>query len=299
MDKLAIGIDIGGTQIKGVLINEAGKILEKENIKTDDDKLGSWKVNVLELFQILKKKANSAEISVGLAAPGIANETNACITHLPNRLKGLENFIWSEYFDTLSYILNDAHAALMAESKFGVLADVKNAILITLGTGVGGGLLLDGNLYQGLFQMAGHLGHVSVNNSRNDNSILNMPGSIEYAIGNYSIEERSMGKFASTWKLLEAYNAKDEFATWMWLDMVRTLGIYISSLNNIFSPEKFALVGGITLAKEDLFVPLEKFVDLYSFKPNNQKINIVQGKFEELSGAIGAAAFSLFKTKQQ
>lgn len=295
--KVAIGIDLGGTNIKGIIINEAGEILEQHFEPTFDDPSGKWKENVLKTIQFLKKKwAQPIEI-IGMSAPGLANTENSHIAHLPNRLATLERFDWSKYFGTKTLILNDAHAAVMAEAKFGAMQGYKNGILLTLGTGVGGGILINGELYQGANQMAGHLGHVSINYSDDELSILGAPGSIEYAIGNYSINRRSMGKFQSTKDLLTAYKKGDSFATWLWLDSLRKLAIFISSLVVSFSPEIVVISGGITLAKTDLFEPLTDFMNLFEFRPEGKGVIIKQAHFEDLSGAIGAGAFAINKFK--
>jgi glucokinase len=296
--KVAIGIDLGGTNVKGILLNEMGEVLQKHYIPTSDEGDERWKVNVLEMVNYLKAKSQNQVEIIGMSAPGLANAENSCIAHLPNRLFGLENFVWADYFGTPTLVLNDAHAALMAEAKFGAVKGYKNAILLTLGTGVGGGILINGELYQGLSQMAGHLGHISINISDDERSILGIPGSLEYALGNYSIEKRSMGKFKSTHELLKAYSENDSFGTWLWLDAVRKLAISMASLINVFSPEIIVLSGGITLAGNLLFEPLQTFIDLYEFRPKGKKTSIEKAHFDDLSGAIGAAAFALNQTKQ-
>ncbi len=293
--KTAIGIDLGGTNVKGVLMNESGEILYKHFIPTKDDSEGKWKVNVLAMAKYLEEASKERIDIIGLSAPGLACETNKCIAHLPNRLLGLENFIWEEYFKTRTFVLNDAHAALMAETNYGAIKGYKNAILLTLGTGVGGGILINGELYQGLNQMAGHLGHISLNTSNDEISILGIPGSLEYALGNYSIEKRSMGKFNSTNELINAYKLNDTFAKWLWLDSIRKLSISLASLINVFSPEIIVLSGGITLAGDVLFDPLFDFVDMYEFRPKGKKTKIEKAHFDDLSGAIGAAAFAFSK----
>lgn len=291
--KIAIGIDLGGTNVKGILLNENGEILHKHYIPTQDDADGKWKLNVLEMVRYLKSQTIVPIDIIGLSAPGLADDSNSSIAHLPNRLLGLENFKWGEYFETKTMVINDAHAALMAEAKFGAVKGHKNALLITLGTGVGGGILINGELYQGLSQMAGHLGHISINTNDDELSILGIPGSLEYALGNYSIEKRSMGKYKSTFDLLEAYKLNDPFAHWLWLDSVRKLSISLASFINVFSPEIIVLSGGITLAGDLLFKPLSDFVEMYEFRPKGKKTKIKKAHFDDLSGAIGAAAFAL------
>uniref|UniRef100_UPI0025CD8633 ROK family protein n=1 Tax=Algoriphagus sp. TaxID=1872435 RepID=UPI0025CD8633 len=181
--KKAIGIDIGGTNIKGVLINEYGEILKQIKAKTNSESDSIWQKNIKSVFEELKKGIEESSIPVGISAPGLANETNTTISFLPNRLPGMENFIWSDYLEAETHVLNDAHAALMAEHSFGSLKNFNNAILITLGTGVGGALLLEGKLHQGSAQMAGHIGHTILQSNNLLQSIIGMPGSLEYALG--------------------------------------------------------------------------------------------------------------------
>lgn len=293
--KTAIGIDLGGTNVKGVLLSEKGDVLEQHLIPTHEDPDGKWRENVLEMVTYLRHFTNDSAHVIGISCPGLANEDNTYIAHLPNRLPGLEGFLWGNYFGKKTFVINDAHAALIAEAKLGAVKGYKNAVLLTLGTGVGGGILINGDLYQGLSQMAGHLGHICINSSDDELSIIGTPGSLEYAIGNYSIKRRSMGRFESTHELLKAYQKNDSFATWVWLDSVRKLAIAIASLSNALSPEIFVLSGGITKAGNDLFKPLQDFFDIFEFKPKGKNTLIKQAHFSDLSGAVGAAAFALSK----
>ncbi len=293
--KLAIGIDVGGTNIKGILLNEKGEILKQQYAATKDEPGSKWRESILEMVRSLKFDLDKSVDVIGLSCPGFADEVNKCIAHLPNRLTGVENFIWEDYFGTSTFVINDAHAALIAEAKFGALKGFKNAILLTLGTGVGGGILINGELYQGLSQMAGHFGHTSINPYDDETSILGMPGSLEYAIGNYSIERRSRGRYKSTYELLNAYHEKNSYATWLWLDAVRKLSLTIASLANTLSPEIIVLAGGITKAGDALFKPLKEFVDMYEFRPKGKLTIIKEAAFSDLSGAVGAAAFAFSK----
>ncbi len=288
-----IGIDLGGTNIKGVLVNEAGEVLKQHYIPTHDDPESRWRKNVLEMVRYFRSYWQEPVRAVGLSAPGLPDADNRSIAFLPNRLPGLENFIWEEYLDLPTFVINDAHSALMAEATFGVAKGCQNVVLLTLGTGVGGGLLINGQLYQGLAQMAGHLGHITVNAQDDECSIVGLPGSLEYAIGNYSIERRSRGRYASTWELVEAYRKGDTFATYTWLASIKALAVALSSLINALSPERIVLAGGITLADDALFGPLREFLDVYEWRPGGKSTPIVQAYFGDMAGAIGAAGFAL------
>src|SRR5688572_7147337 len=145
MQQLSIGIDLGCTNIKGVLMDQDGTIinqLREETIEQDDQ---HWKQAVTTMIRNLKSDAGIKVTTIGLSAPGLANENNTCISFMPGRLPGLENFNWSDFTQEKIYVLNDAHAALMAEAAYGAAKGLKHAILLTLGTGVGGGVLINGN----------------------------------------------------------------------------------------------------------------------------------------------------------
>lgn len=293
--KTAIGIDLGGTNIKGVLVDEDGQVHKQHYIPTRDTGDGSWRLNVLEMVNFLRNFWQKPIAGVGISAPGLPDAANTCIAFLPNRLSGLENFHWGDYFGEPTAVLNDAHAALMAEAHFGAAVGCRNALLLTLGTGVGGGLLINGQLYQGLSQMAGHLGHLTIEAANDVQSIVGMPGSLEYAIGNYSIAQRTCGRYDSTWALVEDYRKGHPFATWVWLNSVQKLAVALSSLINVFSPERIVLAGGITLADDALFEPLNTFIDLYEWRPGGKQTPIVQAHFGDMAGALGAAGFAINK----
>jgi glucokinase len=129
MSKTAIGIDIGGSNIKGVLLNETGQILDSRTMPTSDDIKGSWQMNVLDMVKVIRERNNVLIDTIGITSPGLANETNTAIAYLPNRLSGIENLIWDELLDSQTFVMNDAHAALLAESTYGCLCLKDHSIL--------------------------------------------------------------------------------------------------------------------------------------------------------------------------
>jgi glucokinase len=290
----AIGIDMGGTRIKGVLIDvETGEVLHRVVCPTNDGQDGQWKQAVADTYQQLKTATHEPVAGVGLSAPGLPTPANDAIACMPGRLPGLEGFVWSTFLGVPVRVLNDAHAALMAEARYGAAKGIRNALMLTLGTGVGGGLLIDGNLYQGYYQMAGHLGHVSVNADSNQLDITQIPASLEDAIGNATVFRRSFGKYQTTHELVDAYRQQEPLATLVWLTSVRQLAVTIAGFANAFSPEVVVLGGGITQAGEALFSPLESFLTVFEWRPSGKKTAIRKAHFEDWAGAIGAAGFAI------
>ena len=288
----AIGIDLGGTRIKAVVIDADGNVVHEMVEPTNDRDDGIWKSAVISVVIELQNKINNNSTVIGISAPGLPNESNSTIAFMPGRLKGLENFDWSAFLQSKTLVLNDAMAALMAEVKLGAAQHKKNVVMLTLGTGVGGAIFIDGKPYQGNFQKAGHIGHITINSDGNPD-ITGMPGSLEDAIGNCTIQKRSAGKFHDTYELLEAYRKGDHFAKKIWLTSVRDLAAGIASMINVLSPECIIIGGGITEAGSDLFDPLKSFLSIYEWSPGNHKTDIRKAQFGNMAGAIGAACFAM------
>jgi len=291
MENITIGVDLGGTRIKIAAINDEGTILHEDFQPTNDGDDKVWKTTIKDAVYALKGRFSRGDLIVGISAPGLPNADNSAIGFMPGRLQGLENFIWSDHLRMKAFVLNDAIAAMMAEAKFGAAKGKKHVIMLTLGTGVGGGILIDGKPYQGAFQKAGHLGHLSLNND-GKKDIIGIPGSLEDAIGDCTIEVRSKGKFKSTQELIMAHRSGDQFATDIWLTSVQKLAVALASLTNILSPETIILGGGITEAQEDLFEPLDRWMSEYEWRTMGNKAEIVKAECGELAGAIGAASFA-------
>ena len=291
----AIGIDLGCTNIKGVLIDREGNILEEEKRETNEQDANNWKGAVADLIEGFKSKAGGKVAAIGLSAPGLADSNNNCIAFMPGRLPGLENLIWSDWVGEKILVLNDAHAAMMAEAAFGAAKGLQHAVLITLGTGVGGGILINGQLYQGVSQMAGHIGHTTVDAESQRLDVTNMPGSIEDAIGNVTLAERSGGKYHSTEDLVNDVMRGDTFAGQIWLTSVRKLAVCIASMINVLSPEAVILSGGITQADNLLLEPLHEFLAMYEWRPGGKQTLIKFAHFSDRAGAIGAAGFAISK----
>jgi glucokinase len=296
-----LGIDLGGTNIKTVIIDDSGTVLEKEKISTEDSISDpeKWKQNILNLIdKNTKKHANndSSQLICGISAPGLVGPNNKQIDFMPGRLHGLEGYNWSSEIDRNVTVVNDAHSACIAEYETFHKDNVKNMLMITLGTGVGGAIILNGELFQGAFQRAGHFGHITVDHM-GATTMTNIVGSLEYAIGNFSVKERTHNRYKTTKDLVEAYNHGDPLASFWWLSSVQKLATGIASLINAYSPELIVIGGGITSADDALFKPLNDFLSVYEWRPDGHTVKIEKAKFGDYSGAIGAAFFAKQKNK--
>ena len=297
MENYYLGIDIGGTNIKTVLLDKAGTVIEQTEVPTEDSSSGNqlWKKKITDTIQRVSNTFASlpAEaLQCGISAPGLVDNNNSMILHMPERLKGIENFNWSSRLQRNISVINDGHAACLAEYEFSYRArGIKHLLMLTLGTGVGGGIIINEQLYQGNLQRAGHVGHMTVdyNGAR---TMTNMPGSLEHAVGNFSILERTDGMYPSVHELADAYEKGDAKAKIWWLESVKKLAVALASLTNILSPELIILGGGISAgANKALSEPLEKYMSDYEWRPGGYKTEIVTAKLGKYAGAMGAAYF--------
>lgn len=296
-NEYTIGIDLGGTRIKGVVVNATGNVLHQLYTSTNDGEGEVWKAAIAATVKELKEKIQANGIAVGISAPGLPNKENTAIAFMPGRLEGLENFDWSHYLQCKTYVLNDGVAALVAEAKTGAAKESTNAVMITLGTGVGGALLINKQPYQGSFNKAGHIGHMVID-SNGDCDVTGMPGSLEESIGNCSIEKRTNGRFTSTQELLKAYRVGDTFAKDIWLTSVKKCAAGLASVSNIISPDTIIVGGGIAEAGDDLLLPLNKWFDEFEWQPGGIRPQIVKATHGDLAGAIGAACFAMSKNPE-
>ncbi len=289
---ITIGIDLGGTRIKAIAIDASGTVLQELYTPTNDGDDKVWKQAVQTTVHDLCKQFDQGTVPVGLSAPGLPNADNSAIAFMPGRMQGLEHFNWSAFLDQPTFVLNDAVAAMMGEAKFGAAKYKKNVVMLTLGTGVGGAILINGQPYQGQFSKAGHIGHMVIEPG-GEPDVTGMPGSLEECIGNCTIEKRTKGKYTSTAALLDDHRNGDEYATEVWLRSVQHLALGLASISNILSPELIVLGGGIAQAGDALFIPLQRYMDQYEWQPGGSKTPIVKAVYGDMAGAMGAAAFAM------
>jgi len=288
--RYVLGIDLGGTSVKAVSITDGAKVLTKINRPFDPEVELDWAEKIRAVVSELQSEQPVPASCIGISAPGLAAKDGRCIAFMPERLQGLERLVWSDYLKTPFEIpvLNDAQAALLGEVWIGAARGLQDVILLTLGTGVGGAAMVDGRLLRGHIGRAGHLGHTSLDpNGAPD--CTGTPGALEVAIGNYTIESRSGGRFKATHDLITAHHAGDRDATNIWLTSVKALAAAICSFVNILDPEAAIIGGGIARAGDALFKPLREFLDTMEWQPGGHTVKLLPAQLGEFAGAFGAA----------
>jgi glucokinase len=288
----AIGIDLGGTQIKGVVVTAEGEILRRalRETKDDDTNGGAWAETIRALADELGR-----DLPLGLSAPGLAARDRRAIAHLPGRLHGLEGLEWTSFLcrSQLVPVTNDAQASLLGEAWLGAARGLRDVVLLTLGTGVGGAILADGKLLRGHIGRAGHFGHACLDVHSPHKSIVGTPGALECAIGNYNIRERSGGRFATTHELIAAFRDGDDSARDVWLKSIRALACALASFINIIDPEAIIIGGGIAQCGDALFEPLREELARIEWRPAGHSVRLMPAALGEWAGAIGAAREAL------
>lgn len=288
-----LGIDLGGTHVKGIVVDETGRVLAEDARPTGDGVAGAWRENVRSLVAGLRERCPGI-VAAGLCAPGLASADEKLIVSMPGRLKGLEGLDWSNELGLPTVVLNDAHAALLGEVWLGAARGGTNVLMVTLGTGVGGAAMVDGLLLRGHLGRAGHVGHISLN-PEGVPDIVRTPGSLEDAIGDCTVRERSGGRFATTRELVAAVIAGDGAARDVWERSVRALGAGLASLINVLDPHMVVLGGGIVAAGEVLLAPLGAALERMEWRIGSSKVALVPAMLGAQAGAFGAAQRALQK----
>lgn len=286
---LAVGIDVGGTRIKAVCVRPDGSLV-RERIECSADNADVLVRTVAAIADDMAPQ-NSP---IGVCAPGLAARDNRSIAWMRGRMEAVEGRDWSCAIGRDVWVLNDGHAAALGESWLGAARDAESAVVLTLGTGVGGGVVLGGRVLQGACGRAGHLGHITLN-VQGAPDIVGMPGSLEDCIGNHNVEQRTNGRFKATSDLIAAATARDADAIAWWRTSIRGLAVAIASLVNAFDPHIVVLGGGIATAGSVLFGPLLEDLEQVEWRPTGAATRVAPAELGEFAGAYGAARFALLQ----
>jgi len=284
----SVGLDLGGSSIKSVAIS-GSELLAQTNVAFDVERPLDWLEKTRGILSQFQERFGAVE-NIGVSAPGLASKDAATIVCMPGRLEGLEGLNWATALGHSKAVpvLNDAHAAILGEAWRGAAQGFRNVCMLTLGTGVGGAAIVNGQLLRGSIGRGGHLGHASLDID-GPLDVTGMPGSLEMAIGNCTIAARSEGRFVTTHELIAAFQKGDPFASKVWLRSVKALACAIGSLINILDPEAVIIGGGIARAGESLFKPLQACLDQVEWRPTGSRVAVFPAQLGEFAGAYGAA----------
>ena len=309
--KYYLGIDVGGTFVKGALVNENGDILTNGKISTDSE-VGGEKI-IYDIADFCKSLASSYGIElsavrgIGMGVPGIVDGDSGVIVYVP-KLKW-KNFKGAELLTKLTAlpvkISNDANAAALGETKFGAGRQFNNTVMITLGTGVGGGIIINGKLFEGNKGAGAELGHTVIVPG-GERCSCQRRGCLEaYASATALIRDtrRAMqnNPESKLWsvgslekvdgKLAFDYYDTDKDAKTVVDNYIEKLALGITNFANIFRPEAIIIGGGVCAQGKNLTDPIQKIVDEELFaKDIAPRVPIIVAELGNNAGSLGAAA---------
>jgi glucokinase len=302
----AIGFDFGATSIKTGVVRD-GVILAKGNvIETRQD--GNTQALVSAMIQEIKAlKERYPEVqAVGFGVPGIIDPIEGMVIHLTN-VKGWSQIplrsIVQSATGLVTNLENDAKAMAYAEWKHGAGAQVPNVVCVTLGTAVGGALILNGKLYRGTNYVAGEIGQMSIDYQGVD-FVYGNKGALEAYVGHYKIAERAREIYAAAGKrisdsesdsrnLSKLADQGDPVADQVWKDIGLKIGVGLTNVIWLVNPGRIVLGGGVSQAGERLFRYIRETIQNRCEKTFWEKLEVVPAALGNDAGIIGAATLAL------
>ena len=302
MGEYAIGVDLGGTNLRAAAIDESGKLLDKISGSTNfTEGREAVLADIVSAIQIMRERHGPAGLAgIGVGVPGFIRMKEGFITG-SNNLPYLENFPVrdeiSRRLGTKVILENDANAAALGEKWMGAGRDVDDLVLLTLGTGIGGGIISSGRVLRGFVGMAGELGHLTV-----------VPNGNPCGCGNQGCVEKHASATAVTamarlMQLGEELTSKDVFelalkdgekgvkARTIWRVVGEGLGIALAILVNTFNFPLYLLSGGMLPAWEFFAPYMLRTMEERSFtyRVTKSETRVAQATLGNEAGLFGAA----------
>jgi glucokinase len=309
---LACGIDVGGTKIAGGVVDESGSVVEELRVESPATDAHAIEAAIEKLVTDLRTRHRIEAVGVGAA--GYIDKARSVVLFAPN-LAWRDLDLKADLETTLGLpvvVENDANAAAWGEFQYGAGHDVDDLLLVTVGTGVGGGVVLDGSLYRGAFGVGAEIGHMRV-----------VPDGIRCGCGNRGCFEmyasgsalvREARAAAGAGSLLaadvldraggdvdaitgplitEAARAGDPFASEQLASLGRWLGEGIASLTAVLDPAVVVIGGGVSAADELLLDPARRaFAAHLTGRGHRPMLEIRKARLGNRAGLIGAADLS-------
>ena len=312
-----VGVDLGGTTVNvGVVPFDGGPVLGMRSVPTEADKGPKFVVDrivdlIRDAMRDAQKEAGIAEdafVGIGLGSPGPLDRRTGTVIDTPNL--GWRNFplrdLISNAVGLEAELDNDANAATLGEWWQGAGQGVSTLVGVTLGTGIGGGIVLDGKVFHGISDVAGEVGHMTIDSTGRRCKCGNY-GCLEAYASGPAIAARAVeglqsgepsllpsmvrGELAriTAETVYEAIVAGDDYAKEVMRDTAKFLGTGIGNLINILNPGMVVISGGVTRAGDRLLEPLKKEVRRRAFSHASENCQIVTSSLGSMVGVIGAA----------
>ncbi len=314
-DKYAIGVDLGGTNIKIGIVSEKGKLVKNISIKTDANG-GPKKVisNISKGIEEILIKNKYKIQGIGIGCPGVVSIKKGIVEDPPN-LPGWKKVklgpIIKDKFKYPVHIENDANAAAIGELIFGAGKKIDSFVMVTLGTGVGGGIVINKKIFRGEFGAAGEIGHISIDvNGPKCNC--GSTGCIEAYAGNSYLKEQIRSELKNypdsvVWKLIKndlanvspriiqaAAEENDAYAEFVIERMGKQLGVALASLSNSLDISTFIVGGGVAGFGKPLLDAALQTITQRVLIPLRQRVLVIPAKLKNEAGIKGASSLVFY-----
>ncbi|MFH1419181.1 MAG: ROK family protein [Planctomycetota bacterium] len=310
--KAAIGLDVGGTAIKAGLVTAAGEVLARATMATETDRGVDHVIgNMVRLIDELRSPS-VGEVdplqTVGLGMPGTLSRQRGIVISPPN-LPGWRDVPIVDRLGAatgLRVILdNDANNAALGEYLCGAGSGIRDMAMLTLGTGIGGGLILDGRLWHGAYENGGELGHMIVHAGGRrckcgqmgcleayasaTNIAIRAMEAVEAGEPSCLKDIRDRGQPIRAEMIAEAFAAGDPVATFVWTEACRYLAIACANIQHMLNVERIVLAGGLSGAGERLRQPVVQALEEVSSGMLGASPEIRIARLGNDAGFIGSA----------
>lgn len=283
-----LGLDIGGTKLKSIAYDHASKkIVEKVVPSRASENPEAVRTAIQETVKAFQNDGIKYS-HIGIGCAGSVDQAGGIVRNSPNFAKWLniplKNWVEEDFKVPVS-IENDANCAVIAEWKAGNGIGLKNIVLLTLGTGIGGGLVLDGRLYRGSTGTGGELGHYSIHANGMECPCGNR-GCFERYCSATSVKTKAGGISPRT-----VFEETDKSPVYKRIvsEFLEDFKVGLVSISNIFDPDVI-LVGGAVAEGVSRYLPeLKDWVSKHAYPPIGNHVKLLPTKHRNLSGALGAA----------
>jgi len=312
MAKNRIGIDVGGTNVKLALVNDNGQIVYSNSVPTRAEMGYEFTVNNIKqaIYELLKEtKLEAKDIQgIGFGFPGQVDYKAGIVRNAPNIPGWVEVPIAKlieDEFNIPTRVDNDVRCAALGELNYGAGKGCENMVCITVGTGIGSGLIINGKLVRGASNAAGEIGHIKLQMHEGPicgcgdtgcfEAFASGPSIVamaeEYIKGGKSTKFREManGTAITPFIVCEAAKVGDPVAQRIFTIMGEYLGIGLASVVNLLNPEKIIIGGGVADAGEILMRPLVDTLRKRAMKIAGSAVEVVPAQLGNTAGVIGAS----------
>ncbi|MFL5928279.1 MAG: ROK family protein [Gaiellaceae bacterium] len=295
-----LGLDIGGTKLAAGVVDAAGVV--RSFVVAPSRAEEGPEPTLARLFELGRRAVDESKVAwedvqaVGIGCGGPLDAQGGVLIappHLPGWHDVPVAALAGHAFDRRVTLENDATAAAAAEHRWGAGARVRNMVYLTISTGVGGGVVIDGSLYRGSTGNGGELGHVTIDWHGRLCRGCGRLGCLEAYVSGTSIAERAQEaglEIAGADEVAAGARAGDPIATAVWDETIEALACGLTSIVNLFEPELVVLGGGVSRSGEQLISPVRKAVRASTMKPAGDGADIVPSAFGDHVGVAGAAA---------